>query len=59
MEIEDKSPTRYSKSTIWTLDADSKAIGSALSATEWNHVTINLPPSDVETQVIRSPFEDF
>ena len=49
---EERGPLSYKKELIWSLDEGNKAIGAAaLMSTTWNHVTIDLPPSDVETKV--------
>ena len=52
VELEEKSPTSYSKRTVWTLDDSEKAIGaSALANVTWSHATINLPPTETESLV--------
>ena len=52
VDMEEKSATSYSKRTIWTLDDSLKAIGASnLLSTNWNHATINFPPTEYETLV--------
>ena len=53
VDIEERSPTSFSRRSIWSLPDSDKAIGAAaLASTSWNHKIIDLPASDKESQVI-------
>ena len=52
-DVEEKSATSYSKKTVWTLDNSFKTIGASnMQSSTWNHTTINLAPTETESNVI-------
>ena len=53
VDVEEKSATSYSKKTVWTLDNSFKTIGASnMQSSTWNHTTINLAPTETESNVI-------
>ena len=53
VDVEEKSATSYSKRTVWTLDDSFKTIGASnMQSSTWNHTTINLVPTETESNVI-------
>ena len=52
MDIISRSPTHTTRSTVWVADDSVKTDGVGLVSGEWAHVTIELPPSMTESQVV-------
>ena len=52
VDIISRSPTHTTRSTVWVADDSVKTDGVGLVSGEWAHVTIELPPSMTESQVV-------